>query len=202
MKKSLRYAIIFTAFFSCEKGKDVEFEVCDCLGKQIESINLEGGDVALSIDGYKIISIAHGYITPCQELPDDLRIDGQLVQVSGKLIPTCKKEHSGYAIWSQYLEITEVKKIDTLFQNGNLTIEIIKTENYGKQPGFGYIVQDKKKNFKIVQDEIPAQLGTDPFKTRADALKIALLVAHRLDNIDDFHSVYLADLHFLKIGGI
>lgn len=201
IKCCFQYLIVF-AIFSCDKGKEVEFKICDCVGKQEESVNLEGGDVVLSVDGYKIISIEHGYLTPCQVLPESFQEEGQLVQFTGRIIPTCKKEHSGYAIWSLYLEITEIKKIDTLYKNGNLSIEVIRTENYGKQPGFGYIVEDARKNFKIVQDEIPAQLGIEPFKTKEDALKIAFLVAHRLNNFEDFPSVYLADLHFLKIAGI
>lgn len=193
--------IISLLLFSCEQEKEVSFQVCDCIGNNLENIKMEGGDIALSTDGFKIISVEHGYLTPCQDLPDEFKEDGQLVQFSGKVIPTCRKEHSGYAIWSLYLEITEIKKIDTLYKSGNLIIEIIQTENYGKPAGFGYIIHDLKKDFKIVQAEIPAQLGIEPFKTKEDAMKIAYLVAYRLENFDDFPSVYLGDLHFLKIMG-
>ena len=200
IKNKIFHNLIFIIFLiACETEKERMFEVCDCVGNEIQNIKMEGANISLSVDGYKLISTEHGYLTPCNELPDDFRLDGQLVQVTGKIIPTCKKEHSGYAIWSLYLEITEIKKIDTLYENGNLTIEIIQTENYGKPPGFGYIVYDRAKNFKILQDEIPAQLGTDPFKTREDAQKIAYLVAYKLENFSDFPSVYLGDLHFLKI---
>lgn len=201
MKCFSKYFIVLV-LFSCEQEKETSFTVCDCVGKSVENIKGEGGDVALSVDGFKIISVEHGYLTPCQELSEEFKKDGQLVQFSGKIIPTCKKEHSGYAIWSYYLEITEIKKIDTLYKSGNLIIEIIQTENFGKQEGFGNIVHDIKKDFKIVQDEIPAQLVVEPFKTKADAMKVAYLVAYKLENFDDFPSVYLGDLHFLKILGM
>lgn len=195
---SLTYGITLL-FFSCGKDKEAVYTVCDCRGTKIENVVLEGGVVALSRDGYKIISVEHGYVTTCSDLPTEFQVDGQLVLFSGRIIPTCKKFHSGTGLWSLYMETTEIRKIDTLYQKGPLTINTIRTEDYGKQKGFGYIVNDTRKDFKIVQDEIPAQLGTDPFKTREEALKIAYVVAFRLENTKNFPSIYLGDLYFLKI---
>lgn len=201
-KKIFFSFLILLILFSCEREKEQLFEVCDCSGSELVNLSSEGGVVAASVDGLKIISVNNGYLTPCGEISPELMKEGQLLFISGRIISSCKKEHSGYAVWSQYLEIEEIMPVDTLYLNGNLTIEIIKTEDYGKPSGFGYIVHDRKKNFKIVQTEIPTQVGEDPFKSREDAIKIAYLVAHRLESTDDFPSVYLGDLHFLKILGM
>lgn len=204
----MKYKIIFLVpiisllIFSCEREREQIFEVCDCSGSELVRLNSEGAVVAASVDGFKIISVKSGYLTPCEEISTELMKEGQLVIISGRIITNCKKEHSGYAVWSQYLEVSEIRAIDTLFQNGNLTIEIIKTEDYGKPNGFGYVVHDRMKDFRIVQTEIPTQVGNDPFKSAEDAKKIAYLVAHRLESSNDFPSVYLGDLHFLKILGM
>jgi len=191
--------LIFSLIISCHDEKLKEFKVCDCTGPLEENIIMEGGDTALSKDGFKIISVKYGYLTPCEDIPVEFQKDGALVRFSGKIIPTCKKEHSGYAIWSILLEISAIEHIDTLYESGRLTIQIIKTEDFGNSPGFGYIISDKVKNFTIRQTEIPALVGTDPFKTYEEALKIAFLVAYRLENFNDFPSVTLGDLNFLKI---
>lgn len=201
-KKFIFNFLLPVIFFSCDREKEQIFEVCGCSGSELVSLSAEGGVVAASVDGLKIISVNNGYLTPCGEFSTELMKEGQLLVISGRIIMSCKKEHSGYAVWSQYLEIEEIMPIDTLYQNGNLTIEIIRTEDYGKPIGFGYIVHDRKKNFRIVQTEIPTQVGDDPFKSPEDAKKIAYLVAHRLESTDDFPSVYLGDLHFLKILGM
>lgn len=191
--------LAFSPIISCKDEKPNEFEVCDCIGTSQEEISSEGGDIASSVDGFKIISVKHGYLTPCEGIPQEFQKDGTLVKFSGRIISSCKKEHSGYAIWSIFLEISSIERVDTLYQSGRLTIQIIKTEDFGKPPGFGYIIEDKEKDFKILQAEIPALVGIDPFETYEGALKIAFLVAYRLENFNDFPSVTLGDLNFLKI---
>jgi hypothetical protein len=135
----------------------------------------------------------------CAEIPIAFQKEGQLILISGRFIPNCKKNYSGYGLQTQYFDFSEIKGIDSLYNSGSFTIKIIKTENFGNSPGFGYEIFDSEKNFRITQKEIPAQAGTEPFKTKEDALKIGYLVAYKLKNFDDFPSVYLGELFFLKI---
>ncbi len=198
-RNNLVFLLFLIVVFSCVNDKETIYKVCECTANAQENIKSEGGVVALSRDGYKIISIKYGYLTPCVDLPLEYQTEGQIILFSGHLISTCYKEHSGTGLRSLYVEVNDLKKSDTLFQNGPLTITTIHTEDYGKAPGFGYIVNDTKKNFKIIQDQIPGSTKMETFKTKEDALKIAFIVAYRLENFKDFPSVYLGDLWFLKI---
>ena len=198
IKRIFWLSLVFLSFFSC-KDKVPEFSVCGCTASSVERISEEGAIVALSRDGYKLISVKYGYLTPCADLPLEFQVDGQLVLFSGSLIKTCYKDHSGTGLRSLKVEIAAINSRSALYQSGNLTLTIINTADYGKEPGFGYIVNDLKKEFKIIQTQIPGSNSVKTFKTAQDALKIAFVVAYRLENVNDFPSIYLGDLYFLKI---
>ncbi len=204
MKVISNWISVFLSFIfllgisDCTKKEPV-FDVCNCQGTKIEDIKNEGGVIAFSADSTKIISVNHGYITTCLNLPQDFQIDGARVLFSGRMILTCKKQHGGYAVWSTYLDLSNISKIDTLYVNENPQIRIVKTEDYGLAPGFGYLLNDTRINFKIQQFEVPAVGGQSPFKKYNDALKIAFLTAYKLENSNDFPTIYLGDLSFLRI---
>ena len=179
-RNNLVFLLFLIVVFSCVNDKETIYKVCECTANAQENIKSEGGVVALSRDGYKIISIKYGYLTPCVDLPLEYQTEGQIILFSGHLISTCYKEHSGTGLRSLYVEVNDLKKSDTLFQNGPLTITTIHTEDYGKAPGFGYIVNDTKKNFKIIQDQIPGSTKMETFKTKEDATKVALLVIEKI----------------------
>jgi hypothetical protein len=183
--------------FSCTKNEE-KYQVCNCLGDKIENVHLDAGVITNTLDGFKIISTGLEIVTPCQDLSEEFKVEGKLVQFSGKMISTCRKEHYGYGIYSTYVEISSITGVDTLYQNGPLTIKIVRTADYNNKPGFGYIIEDKIKAFKINQTSIPA-LSLVPFDNQKDATKIAFLVGYRLRHLNDFPSIDLGDLLFLKI---
>jgi hypothetical protein len=182
---------------SCEK--DEVFELCTCTGAEIRSIENAGGVVALTREGYKIVSVDHGIVNTCEELPANLQVDGLQVTFSGKYIPSCTKDFPGYGIMNtKIIELDSIHATTNLYSVGDLTIKIFQTP--ASQPqGFGYEIFHKAKNFRIIQDEVPAMGGTDPFENEMDARKIAFLVAFKLNTINDFPSVYLGELFLLRI---
>jgi hypothetical protein len=198
--KSRPYFLLLPVFIflaSCEK--DEVFELCSCKGSDFQSIENAGGVVALTRDGYKVISVDHGIVNSCEHLPINLQVDGLQVTFSGKYIPTCTKDFPGYGIvGSKIVEIGDIQPASNLYSAGNITIKIFQT-SAGQTAGYGYEINHQTKNFNIIQDEIPAMGGTEPFETEEDARKIAFLVAYKLNTSDDFPSVYLGELYLLRV---
>lgn len=199
---SLHFLIFLTlsvAFSTCNNSIERKnYELCGCFGQKEVKINQEGAIVALTLDGYHIISIDHGIMTPCSPIPTEFQKDGQLALISGRVIPTCFRDYLGYGFQTLVFETHSIERIDTLFQTGTLTIKLIKTEDFGLPMGFGYEITNTAKNFFIRQTHVQAHPG-GPFKTPADALKTAFLVAHKLKTKNDFPSAYIGELYFLKV---
>lgn len=180
-----------------------EHTICDCKGIKVDNINDEAGVVASTVDGFRIISVNRGYIAPCNEIPIDYQFDGALIYFSGQMISKCIKERPGYGIWLSHLIVGSIKKADTLFVNESPQIRIIRTEDYGYQPGFGYMIYDVEKKFRILQPTVPNDIpGIHVFKTYNDAVKTAFVVAYKLKNFNDLPSIQLGDLYYLQIQGI
>jgi hypothetical protein len=198
--KKIAYFLVFPVLgflVSCEK--DEVFELCSCKGSEVQTIESAGGVVALTRDGYKIISVEHGIVNSCEQLPADFQVDGMQVTFSGKYIPTCTKNFSGYGVLnSKIVEVDNIQAASDLYSTGNITIKVYEISG-GKTQGYGYEIHDKAKNFNIMQDEVPAVGGTDPFENEIDARKIAFLVAFKLNTSDGFPSVYLGELFLLRI---
>jgi hypothetical protein len=192
---------VFVALFllSCNAENGVKSGiVCGCSTDEVVQLESSGAVTASSVDGYTFVSVDAGIGKLCSAW-DSTFSEGELVLLKGRASLDCKELKSGYGMWVYDLHVDSVEPIDTLYTQGPITIEILKTEDYGAPPGFGYEISHKEKNFSIRQLEVPGLAGTDPFTRREDAVKIAFLVAFKLKNFDDFPTVYLGELAYLKI---
>lgn len=200
--------VVFTGCTYHDINDTRVYMVCECKTNKIERIKDEGGIITSTADGYKIISVNHGYLTSCVDIPSEYQVDGMLVYFSGEIvysneiISTCIKEQASFGLWSTYISLESVKKADTLYVNESPQIRIVKTEDYGLQPGFGYTIYDVQKDFRLQQFAIPWIPSQIPYKTETDALKMAFVMGYRLENFKGYPYLVLADLYFTQIQGI
>jgi hypothetical protein len=200
MKRFIHFLALelVTLIASCDN--EVKHVVCGCEDTDLQTHVDEGGIVAQTREGYKIISVDNGIVNPCEgDLPENLQTNGQLVTFSGSSLAKCTKNFPGYGIArTTVVELSSVKSATGLYESGDITIKLISVSG-SKGVGFGYEIVHKLKNFFIRQSEVPGVEGTDPFENEADALKVAFLAAYKLDNFDDFPTIYLGELYLLGI---
>jgi hypothetical protein len=197
MNKSVTF--LLASLVLCCDDQPTLYSICNCTGEKQEMLTDEGGIVAETREGFKVISVNHGIMETCVDIPANYQSDGTGIVLTGRMVNECSRNFSGYGVTAPFVDIDKISTSDDQFQAGAITIKIIKTEDLGLAPGFGYEIFHEAKNFRILQTEIPAQPGTEPFQTREDALRVAYLVAHKLWKYDDFPSVYIGELYFLKI---
>lgn len=174
---------------------DTRQSVCECKG-EVTRFTGKGIVSYTRENTYVIVSDLLGVGQNCNLLADSLQIDGLKVSFSAKRVTPCPVFRSDL-LFSKY-EIIDVKRDNSVFQSGLLSIEIIHTQDYGYPTGFGYLLIYKPYNFSIVQKTIPYQYNV-PFKTENDAFKIAVLFASKLEESSDFPKVSYDELRYLQI---
>jgi hypothetical protein len=206
-------SIYFLGLFgliSCSDKKEPVYQVCNCIGNREFRYEKTTGIVINTKLGYKILSLTNStpiseklccstFINVCNELPLEFQQDGLLVILSGRSIPGCKGFEGYYTIYMDTVKVDTIQKIDTIYENGPLTIKIIKTEDFGLPVGYGYEINYPEKKFFLRQTKIPALATVTQFKTRAAALKVAHLVAARLIRSGNFPTVYGNELIFMRV---
>lgn len=201
--KAILFYLFVVLFTGCTYHDiHIEHNICGCKSRYIENIDNEGGIIVATVDGYMIISVQHGYLAVCDSIPKGLRTDGVLVRFSGQVIPTCKLVPSGYGLIYLNMKLLTIKKVDTLYVNESPQLRIVKTEDFGLQPGYGYTIYDVQKDFRLQQFAIPWIPSQIPYKTETDALKMAFVMGYRLENFKGYPYLVLADLYFTQIQGI
>jgi len=172
-------SIILFAFIlissSCSKKHAAEKPGCGRTGT--EFVKVIGMGIQTQ-DGIEIVTDEKGLLIPCtipigQNLPDS-----QPVIVSGLLKSTLKTIPDHFDVTP--IDISEIKFLNSAYDKTDITLQVIRSEDYGYPPGFGYYIEDHRFPFgtKILQPHLPAVSGIAPFKSPAQAIQTALLVIY------------------------
>jgi hypothetical protein len=177
------FALLVLFSFGCKKPKQIA--ACGCDSKKIEVVENLFGIVVETVDGFEILSDEKGLLLPCSELTAEFKKEGQPVTVSGTLKVPCKEIPNKFKITP--IEINSFQLQTSGYNKTDITIEIIKSENHGLKPGFGYFIEDLRRPFgtRILQPHLPAVPGLDPFCTPEDAMKTGLSVIYGLRTHED-----------------
>ena len=179
MKKETIIFILFILIsFGCKKQN--ETEKCGCNSTRTELLEKIFGIVIETDDGFEILTNEKGLLIPCSQLIGGFKTESQPVVVSGTLKIPCKKIPYEFSVTP--IEISEIKLRDSNYDKTDISLTIIKSEDYGYLPGFGYFIEDHKASggLKILQPHIPVVSGLIPFGTPAQARKTGVLVIHLL----------------------
>jgi hypothetical protein len=171
---------------------------CGCNGTKTEIIDKMFGIVIETDDGFEIVTDEKGLLLPCSEIPASFKNGSQPVSISGTLKKSCKKILYDFDLTP--IQISELKLRNSTYDKSDITLTVIKSEDYGYTPGFGYFVEDQVSGLKLLQPHIPAVSGIVPFKTPEDATKTALLAIHLLrKNPGQLPSLSLEILRYINI---
>ena len=196
-----KQAIIFILYilisFSCKKQS--EANKCGCDGTKTESVDKIFGIVTETDDGFEILTDEKGLLVPCSELPENFKIESQPVTISGTLKIPCKKIPNNFSITP--VEISELKLRASNYDKTDITLTIVKSEDYGYAPGFGYYIEDHRSmgGMKVLQPHIPAVSGLTPFKTPSESTKSGLLVIYLLRKNQDLPSLSIEILKYINV---
>lgn len=190
---------IFLGLYLVSCDEDPEPLKCDCTNKSHEAIH-DNVIVVSTIEGYRLLSPTKGYYTSCNDIDESRQTDGLMVTIDGDRRAECINPLDIYKFqMMSYLEITDIAiATDSTFKNPNFKISIIRSEDYGYSPGFGYSI-DHTGDIDILQATIPAIGGNKPFRSETDAFKTAVLVTYLLNLNIGLPSVTIADLEYLKV---
>jgi hypothetical protein len=190
------FVLLIVISFGCKK--QTQIEDCGCNSKEKERVENLFGIVVETDDGFEIFSDEKGLLLPCSELPEEFKKEGQPVTVSGILKAPCKSIPDKFEITP--IQINALKLRALVYNKTDITLEIIKSEDHGLKPGFGYFIEDLRRPYgtRILQPHLPAVPGLDPFCTPEDAMKTGLSVIYGLRvNEDGYVSPEL--LEYLKV---
>jgi hypothetical protein len=130
-------------------------------------------------DGFEILTDEKGLLIPCAKVYGHLINESQSVTVSGTLRIPCKTIPYDFSVTP--IEVSEIKLRDSSYDKTDITLTIIKSQDYGYPVGFGYFIEDHRSGgIRILQPIMPAVSGLHPFSSPDQARKAALLVIHLL----------------------
>lgn len=177
--KKLIIILIFFSLVNWRCYKDSKNEVCGCerMGR-IEEVKDIFGIVVETDDGFEILTDEKGLLVPCTSIPENLKIDFQPVTISGKLKTACKEIDQGFKITP--IQISDIKSRSTNYDKTDITLSIIKTENYGYSAGFGFFMEDLRTphGTRVLQTTIPSIGGLKTFATSTQAIKTGILFVY------------------------
>jgi Domain of unknown function (DUF4907) len=183
MKKlTLIFLLLILINLSCKKHDD---NVCGCDSPKTENIEKLFGIVIATNDGFQILTDEKGLLIPCATLSDVFRKEGQPVIVSGTLKIPRKKIPYEFEVTP--IEISELNLRSSSYDKTDITLTIIKSEDYGYKSGFGYIIEDLRtpNAARIFQPHVPAVPGLNPFCTWEQATKTGLSVIYLVRKYQD-----------------
>jgi len=125
----------------------------------------------------EILSDEQGLLLPCSSLVVRYLHDSQPVIVSGLIKNPCKIIPYSFSITP--IDISDIQFLDSSYNKTDITLQVIKSEDYGYPAGFGYFVEDHRPGgLRILQPHLPAVSGFIPYKSPAEATKSAMLVIY------------------------
>lgn len=171
--RRLLFSLLVLFSFGCNKEAD-----CGCDSKKTEVIKTLFGIVVKTVDGFEILTDERGLLLPCSELAPEFKKEGQPVVISGTLKVPCKVIPDKFNITPIQISSLQLRTLD--YDKKDITLKIIKSEDYGYKPGFGYFIEDLRTdhNTRILQPHLPAVSGLEPFHTVQDAMKTGLSVIY------------------------
>ena len=188
---------------SCEEKEPIIS--CGCDGTKKLELNDDPGIMVKmydgSFDGFRFLSLHHGYLDFCESLPPDLLIDGQMVEISGTIKVPCttSKDPLLYVQVSPFHMTTYNLPADSLFKTNPIIIHVFPSVTT-QSSGFGYSVETES-GFKIYQDVIPAVGGLRTFSSPTKAFKVAVLVGHKLTVNTGLPTIQIAEMAYLGVFG-
>jgi len=193
--------ILITLGFVCCSDPEPKPVICSCEAKVSSEFSEAQGIMVNTLDGFLFLSPFEGYYEICHDINPELTVDGLMVITNGELKSTCLKPDD--ILKTTFLSFVNLHSWniaeDSLFTVFPAKIVIIKSEDYGYDPGFGYDVQTSEGGFHIVQPFLPAIGGYKPFKTATDAFKTAVLVAYKLNSDMGLPTLTVQDLQYLQV---
>ena len=172
-KETIIFLLFVLMGFACRKGH--ETGPCACDGATTEFVKIFG--IAIQTDdGFEILTDEKGLLIPCSKVYELLINESQPVTVTGTLRIPCKEIPDGFSVTP--IEISEIKLRDSTYDKTDITLTIIKSEDFGYPAGFGYFIEDHRAagGIRIFQPHIPAISGLIPFSTPDQARKAGVLV--------------------------
>jgi hypothetical protein len=177
--KKLTVILIFFSLFNWNCYKDSNNEVCGCdrMGRTEEVKDIFGIGVETD-DGFEILTDEKGLLVPCSSIPENLKVDFQPVTISGKLKTACKEIDQGFKITP--IQVSDIKSRSANYDKKDITLTIIKSENYGYSAGFGFFMEDLRTphGTRVLQPTIPAIGGLKTFATPVQATKTGILFVY------------------------
>jgi hypothetical protein len=150
-------------------------------------------------DGFQIISDEKRLLLPTAELAHEFKKDGQPVMVSGILKAPRKVIRDGFSVTP--IEISELNLQISAYEKSDITLSIIKSEDHGGKPGFGYFIEDQRSPspFRTLQYLRPAVPGLDAFCSWEQATKTAICVIYQMRKARGFPSLTAELLDYIHV---
>jgi len=191
----LLLGLFFSTLQSCDKKEEVR---CGCGGSILKNISNEQAIIVDTWDGFHLLSLKNGYLLQCNEIPSNLKVDGKMILITGKINLPCSKTSGSINDLQDYPFdlISYSSPVDSLFRTEELNISLFNSVQPSKT-GYGYEI--KTPNIKIRQDIIPGISGLKPFATKTEAFKLAVLIGYKIQLGQGLPSATLVDLYRLKI---
>lgn len=182
MKKILAVLTISClTLFSCQ---DDDSNDCGCTGTETNRTSSSNryGTVIETLDGFLIFSDEDGFLLPCKELDESLRVNGKPVYISGQMKKSCKTINPNFPI--NPVRFDNIIPLDNKYDRLDITLKIIKSEDYGYAPGFGYFIEDNRTvgGTRVLQPHIPVIGGLQVYNTEEKAYLNGLLVVYAVRN--------------------
>jgi hypothetical protein len=197
-------------FESCKEDEEIR---PGCEGTTINQLVNVQVLMTFSVTGVVFVSDEFGVLLPCSRNPEvfksvydkylespdynwrTINDNGIWVNITGSI----KKAHPEKNIISTDLfniDLTGIYESTEEYIPNEIIIEIFEV-SYQDTIGYGYYID--YDGFTISQNQIPGLPGFQPFKTKAEALKIAYLTAYKLKHESGLPSTTKSELDFFYI---
>lgn len=180
--KRTHFAIIFL-YLILSNCQEIVSNKCGCGGTNTIRTNESNryATVIETLDGFQIFSDQDGFLLPCRELDSQLKVNGKAVLVSGQIKQSCKKVAPNFQINPVLFD--NIIPVDNPYNRLDITLTIIKSEDYGYPQGFGFFIEDKRTigGTRILQATIPIE-GIHVYDNEQKAYLNGLLVVYGVRN--------------------
>jgi hypothetical protein len=164
--------------------QDDDSNKCGCAGTNTILTNSSNryATIIETLDGFQIFSDEDGFLQPCKELDASLKINGKPVLISGQIKKSCKTIDPNFPI--NPVQFSNIIPLQNKYDRLDITLTIIKSEDYGYDEGFGYFIEDKRiiGGAKILAPTISELEGNQVYDTEEKAYLNGLLMVYAVRN--------------------
>jgi hypothetical protein len=183
MKMKTKLSIGIIAFLILNSCQENNSNKCGCSGTNTIRTNSSNGYATIieTTDGFQIFSDQDGFLSPCKEPDPTLKVIGKPVLISGQIKQSCKTIVPNFPI--NPVQFDAIIPLNNKYDRLDITLTIIKSEDYGYPQGFGFLVEDNRTigGTKILQPTIPIE-GIHVYDTELKAYLNGLLVVYAVRN--------------------